>query len=98
MNAESVSASLFDHRESASHGLVDALELCLLLRDDGRRFDRAIVRWQARYATETAGETVEEAQAVLALLAALRGGEGSPRLARRPNSSIDAGLSGRTRF
>ncbi len=70
MNAESVSASLFDHRESASHGLVDALELCLLLRDDGRRFDRAIVR----YATETAGETVEEAQAVLALLAALRGG------------------------
>ncbi len=74
MNAESVSASLFDHRESASHGLVDALELCLLLRDDGRRFDRAIVRWQARYATETAGDTVEEAQAVLALLAALRGG------------------------
>jgi hypothetical protein len=43
------------------------------LRDDGARFDRAIVRWQARYATETAGVTVEEAQAVLALVAALRG-------------------------
>jgi hypothetical protein len=54
-------------------GLVDALELCLLLRDDGARFKRAIVRWQARYATETAGVTVEEALAVLALLAALRG-------------------------
>jgi hypothetical protein len=55
---------------------VDALELCLLLRDDGARFDRAIVRWQARYATETAGVTVDEAQAVLALLAALRGPRG----------------------
>jgi hypothetical protein len=57
-------------------GLVDALELCLLLRDDGARFDRAIVRWQARYATETAGVTVDEAQAVLATLAALRGPRG----------------------
>jgi hypothetical protein len=54
-------------------GLVEALELCLLLRDDGPRFDRAIVRWHARYATETAGVTAHEAQAVLALLAALRG-------------------------
>jgi hypothetical protein len=55
---------------------VDALELCLLLRDDGARFERAIVRWQARYASETAGITVEEAVAVLALLAALRGPRG----------------------
>jgi hypothetical protein len=58
-------------------GLVDALELCLLLRDDGARFDRAIIRWHARYATETSGVTVEEAQAVLALLAALRGARGA---------------------
>ena len=57
-------------------GLVDALELCLLLRDDGARFERAIVRWQARYASETAGITVEETLAVLPLLAALRGPRG----------------------
>jgi hypothetical protein len=61
--------------------LTEALELCLLLRAAGTRFDRAIMRWQARYATETAGVTVEEAQAVLALLAALRGPRG-PSAAR----------------
>jgi hypothetical protein len=60
---------------------VDALEFCLLLRDDRAKFERAIVRWQARYATETAGVTVDEAQAVLALLAALRGPRG-PSAAR----------------
>jgi alkylhydroperoxidase/carboxymuconolactone decarboxylase family protein YurZ len=48
-------------------GLIEALELMTA------RFERAVVRWHARYATETAGVTVEEAQAVLALLAALRG-------------------------
>jgi hypothetical protein len=58
-------------------GLVEALELCLLLRDDGARFERAIVRWQARFTAQTAGITVEEAQAVLALLAALCGPRGA---------------------
>ena len=55
-------------------GLADALELCLLLlaREPGR-FDRAALRWHARYCRAVAGVTLDEAQAVLALLAALRG-------------------------
>ena len=32
--------------------LADALVLCLLLRDDGERFERAIVRWHARFCLE----------------------------------------------
>jgi hypothetical protein len=38
-----------------------------------KRFDRAALRWHARYCREVADVTLEEAQAVLALLAALKG-------------------------
>jgi hypothetical protein len=54
-------------------GLADALDLCLLLRvKEPRRFDRAALRWHGRFCREVAGVTLEEGQAVLALLAALR--------------------------
>jgi hypothetical protein len=54
-------------------GLVEAVELCLLLCDEEpEKFSRAAVRWHGRYCREfDAG--LEEAQAVLAALGALRG-------------------------
>jgi hypothetical protein len=63
-------------------GLADALELCLLVRDsEPTRFDGAALRWHARYCREAAGVTLEEGQAVLALLAALKR-ERAPAAAR----------------
>ena len=41
-------------------GLSDALEVCLLMRDqDGRRFERAAVRWLGRFALEARNVTIE---------------------------------------
>ncbi len=55
-------------------GLADALELLLLLRDsDPSRFERAALRWHGRFCSEVSDVTLAEAQAVLALLTALRG-------------------------
>jgi hypothetical protein len=54
-------------------GIVEALELVLLLCDeDPAKFSRAAVRWHGRYCQETRAG-LEEAQAVLAALGALRG-------------------------
>lgn len=54
-------------------GLVEALELCLLLCDqEPEKFSRAAVRWHGRYCHETKAG-LDEAQAVLAALGALRG-------------------------
>ena len=66
-------------------GLAEALELCLLLYDrDPERFTRAAVRWHGRYCREVdAG--LEEAQAVLAALAALR----SPRREQAAHALAD---------
>jgi hypothetical protein len=60
--------------ELRSVSLTDALELCLLLceREPGR-YERAALRWHGRYYQEVDGVSLDEAQAVLALLAALRG-------------------------
>jgi hypothetical protein len=69
-------------------GLVDALELVLLLREDGRRFERAALRWHARYIAETRDVGMAEAQAVLALLAALRDSR-SPAAARSLAELLD---------
>jgi hypothetical protein len=53
-------------------GLGDALELCLLLLDQApAKYARAVLRWHARYCGEVRGVGLEEAQAVLALLALL---------------------------
>jgi hypothetical protein len=56
-------------------GLVEALELVLLLARDGDepRFRRAAVRWAGRYGRETADVEPAEAQAVLALVSMLAG-------------------------
>jgi len=48
--------------------LADALALCLLLRDDGKRFERAIVRWHGRFCLEVPGVGASEAQLALAAL------------------------------
>ena len=54
--------------------LTDALELCLLLCErEPRRYERAALRWHGRYCREVEGVSLDEGQAVLALLAALRG-------------------------
>jgi hypothetical protein len=58
--------------------LPEALELVLLLADDPRRFRRAALRWHARYCAEVTDVGFEEAQAVLACLAGLRGHRPEP--------------------
>jgi hypothetical protein len=59
-------------REMPTINLSDALRLCLLLRGTDR-FERAALRWHARYCDELRGVDLDEAQAILACLAALRG-------------------------
>ena len=60
--------------ELRSVSLTDALELCLLLCErEPARYERAALRWHGRYCREVQGVSLDEAQAVLALLAALRG-------------------------
>jgi hypothetical protein len=56
-------------------GLADALELVLLLAadEDRARFERAALRWHARYCRQATDVTAAESQAVLALLAMLAG-------------------------
>ena len=53
-------------------GLVEALELTLLLADrEPLKYERAALRWHARFVREEAGVDVRESQAVLALLGAI---------------------------
>jgi hypothetical protein len=59
--------------------LADALALTLLLRDKERaRFERAALRWHARYCAETTDVSLDEAGALLSLLAALRANDPEP--------------------
>jgi hypothetical protein len=63
-------------------GLIEALELCLLLADKApERFGPAALRWHGRYCREFREVDLAEGQAVLATLAALEG-------ARRRNSAL----------
>ena len=60
-------------------GLADALELVLLLLDsEPVRFERAALRWHARYCREVTDVDLIEAQGVLACLAGLRGSRPGP--------------------
>jgi hypothetical protein len=53
-------------------GLVEALEVCLLLCDRApEKYGRAALRWHGRYCREVRDVGLEEAQAVLATLALL---------------------------
>jgi hypothetical protein len=58
--------------------LDDALAILVLLRDDERRFDRAVVRWHARFCLEVRGVGPDEAQLALAALRAWRGPTSRP--------------------
>jgi hypothetical protein len=73
-------------------GLQDALEVCLLLRDQDRnRFERAAVRWLGRFALEARGVTLEALRAAAAALDAMP---------ERPHASMEvlAGLCVRYRL
>jgi hypothetical protein len=53
-------------------GLSDALEVCLLMRDqDGRGFERAAVRWLGRFALEARNVTIEAVERAAAALGAM---------------------------
>jgi hypothetical protein len=74
LDNRSASLALASAAELRSVSLTDALELCLLLCErDPRRYERAALRWHGRYCREVDGVSLDEGQAVLALLAALRG-------------------------
>jgi hypothetical protein len=53
-------------------GLRDALEICLLVRDEqGERFERAAVRWLGRFALEARDVTIDAIQTAAAALDAM---------------------------
>ena len=54
--------------------LADAFGICLLLREDQRRYDRACVRWLERFAAEVEGATLGDVQMVAEGFQAIRGG------------------------
>lgn len=71
-------------RELSHVPLEDALGLCLLLRADGRRYQRASAKWLARYYAEVEGVTLSELRDVADLLAAIpvHGADPAAALAR----------------
>jgi hypothetical protein len=63
-------------REVGQLTLEEALKLVFLYAEkDPRRFDRAAVRWLARYVTEGKAVSLLKAQLALSALAELRAGE-----------------------
>jgi hypothetical protein len=58
-------------RELERITLEDALGLCMVLRKDTRRYQRAAARWLSRYHTEVESVTLSEIREVADLLAAL---------------------------
>jgi hypothetical protein len=72
-------------RELAHVPLEDALGLCVLLRTDGRRYQRAVAKWLARYHAEVEGVTLSEIREVADLLAAIpvHGADPADELARQ---------------
>ncbi len=92
LDSRNVTAALSAAGALEHVGLADALELCLLLHDKApKRFDRAALRWHARYCRDVGDVTLDEAHAVLALLAALRGGR-APAAARALAELLDRRL------
>jgi hypothetical protein len=81
-------------RQLGELSLPDALALTVLFAEhDPDRFERAAVRWHARFALETPGVTLAESQLVLAALAGLSG-PAPPSGPRRSLSSVDVTGSG----
>jgi hypothetical protein len=58
-------------RELTRVTLEDALALCLVLRQDERRYQRAAARWLARYHAEVEAVTLTDIREIADLLAAL---------------------------
>ncbi len=59
-------------------GLIEALELCLLIAEkEPARYERAALRWHARYCAEAGHVAGDQAQAVLSLLLLIPGRRGS---------------------
>ena len=58
-------------RELQHVTLEDALGLCLIMRTDSRRYQRATARWLARYHAEVDAVTLTEIRELADLLAAL---------------------------
>ena len=54
--------------------LTDAFGVCLLLRNDQGRYDRACVRWLERFAAEVEGPTLGDVQMVAEGFQAIRDG------------------------
>jgi hypothetical protein len=80
-------------------GLVEALELCLLILDrEPKRYGRAALRWHAVFTGRTPDVDLAEGQAVLAALAALQGRRAKPAARRLPSCSTDRALSVRARL
>jgi hypothetical protein len=72
LDSRNATAALSAASELEHVGLVEALELTLLLSSDPRRQRRAALRWFVLYVEQTR-PALEEAQAVLGLVAALSG-------------------------
>lgn len=79
LSSRSPTLALIAAAEMPRVELADALALTLLLLDKERpRYERAALRWHARYCAETAGVKLDEATALLGLLAALRADDPEP--------------------
>jgi hypothetical protein len=72
-------------RELKHVTLEDALSLCLVMRQDARRYQRAAARWLARYHAEVEAVTLTEIREVADLMAALpvHGAEPAAELGER---------------
>jgi hypothetical protein len=74
-----VTEALSSASELEHVGLIEALELCLLLVEKSpERFGRAALRWHGRYCRELRDVDLDEGLAVLGLLAAIRGPRSKP--------------------
>jgi hypothetical protein len=73
LDRHNVTEALSAAAELEHVGLTEALELVLLLHAKAPdRFGRAALRWHGRYCREVADVDLDEGQAVLAALSALR--------------------------
>jgi hypothetical protein len=73
LDRRNVTEALSAGSELEHIGLTEALELCLLLRDkEPDRYGRAALRWHGRFCREV-DVSLEEAQALLAVLVLLAG-------------------------
>jgi hypothetical protein len=72
LDRRNVTEALSSASELDFVSLAEAIELTLLLADgELEKYNRAAVRWHARFVQETKNVDIRESQAVLALLAAI---------------------------